>query len=67
MKPAQRRESLKQALVGAAERMIATQGLSGLRARALADTVGCAVGAIYNVVADLDELILLVNSRTIAA
>ncbi|MFL5045258.1 MAG: TetR/AcrR family transcriptional regulator [Xanthobacteraceae bacterium] len=58
---------LKQALLGAAERTIATQGLSGLRARALAHKVGCAVGAIYNVVADLDELILLVNSRTIAA
>jgi AcrR family transcriptional regulator len=67
MKPAERRENLKQALVGAAERTIATQGLSGLRARALAHKVGCAVGAIYNVVADLDELILLVNSRTIAA
>ena len=50
MKPAQRRENLKQALLGAAERTIATQGLSGLRARALADNVGCAVGAIYNVV-----------------
>ncbi|MFL5100615.1 MAG: TetR/AcrR family transcriptional regulator [Xanthobacteraceae bacterium] len=66
MKPAQRRENLKQALLGAAERTIATHGLSGLRARALANKVGCAVGAIYNVVADLDELILLVNSRTIA-
>ena len=42
-------------------------GLSGLKARALADEAGCAVGAIYNVVADLDELVLLANARTLAA
>ena len=35
--------------------------------RALADEAGCAVGAIYNVVADLDELILHANARTLAA
>src|SRR5262249_34941817 len=45
----------------------AAQGLGSLRARALADEAGCAVGAIYNVVADLDELIMLANSRTAAA
>src|SRR5215467_10070549 len=67
MKAAERRQNLKEALITAAERTIARQGLHGLRARDLADKVGCAVGAIYNVVADLDELILLVNSRTIAA
>jgi AcrR family transcriptional regulator len=67
MKTAERRENLKERLIAAAERTIATHGLSGLRARALAYRVGCAVGAIYNVVADLDELILFVNSRTIAA
>ena len=67
MDTASRREQLKEALIGAAARTIATQGLSGLKARTLADEVGCAVGAIYNVVADLDELTLLVNARTLAA
>jgi AcrR family transcriptional regulator len=67
MKTTQRRQNLKESLISAAERTIEAQGLGGLRARALADEVGCAVGAIYNVVADLDELILLVNSRTFAA
>jgi AcrR family transcriptional regulator len=62
-----RRAELKAALAAAAERTIETQGLRALRARALADEVGCAVGAIYNVVADLDDLVLLVNSRTLAA
>ena len=66
MKTAERRENLKESLIAAAERQISSNGLTGLRARALAYRVGCAVGAIYNVVADLDELILFVNSRTIA-
>jgi len=67
MNTATRREHLRDALIDAATRTIAEQGLSGLKARALADEVGCAVGAIYNVVADLDELVLLVNARTLAA
>src|SRR5262249_53527199 len=67
MKAAERRQNLKDSLISAAERTIATSGLSGLRARALAYKVGCAVGAIYNVVHDLDELILFVNARTFAA
>jgi AcrR family transcriptional regulator len=66
-KTADRRQALKDVLVTAAERAIASEGLGALRARDLAAEAGCAVGAIYNVVADLDELILLVNSRTFAA
>src|SRR5882724_5558299 len=62
-----RREHLRDALTDAAARAIAQYGLSGLKARALADEAGCAVGAIYNVVADLDELVLLANARTLAA
>jgi AcrR family transcriptional regulator len=62
-----RREHLREALTDAAARAIAQHGLSGLKARALADEAGCAVGAIYNVVADLDELVLLANARTLAA
>jgi AcrR family transcriptional regulator len=62
-----RREAVRAALVAAAERAIAWDGLTGLRARDLAREAGCAVGAIYNAVRDLDELILLVNARTLAA
>ena len=64
---AERRATLKAALVAAAERAIMREGLGGLRARALAQEVGCAVGAIYNVVKDLDDLVLLVNAKTLAA
>jgi AcrR family transcriptional regulator len=63
---AERRAQLRSALVAAAEQRIAAQGLGGLRARDLAADAGCAVGAIYNAVQDLDELILAVNSRTLA-
>lgn len=61
-----RRSNLKDALIDAAEQAISRDGLAGLRARALAEEVGCAVGAIYNVVADIDELIFAVNERTLA-
>jgi AcrR family transcriptional regulator len=63
----QRRARLRDALVSAAEQAVARQGLGALRARALAEEVGCAVGAIYNVVEDLDDLVLLVNARTLTA
>jgi AcrR family transcriptional regulator len=62
-----RRARLRESLVTAAEQAIAQQGLGSLRARALAEQVGCAVGAIYNVVEDLDDLVLLVNARTLTA
>ena len=62
-----RRRQLRDSLIDAAERTIAAGGLRGLRARELADEVGCAVGAIYNVFADLDDLVFAVNARTLAA
>ena len=52
-------------LILAAERMIASRGLAGLKTRDLAREIGCANGAVYNLVADVDELILRVGSRTL--
>lgn len=63
-KVAARRERQLDALIGAAENKIETHGLAGVKARELADEIGIALGAIYNLVADLDELVLLVNLRT---
>jgi AcrR family transcriptional regulator len=65
-KAGSRRRKLRDALVDAAERTIEAEGLRGLKARELAYKVGCAVGAIYNVVTDLDDLIYAVNARTLA-
>jgi AcrR family transcriptional regulator len=67
MKTADRKQILKMALIAAAERAVAARGFAGLNARNLAAEAGCAVGAIYNVVDDLDDLALAVNSRTHAA
>jgi AcrR family transcriptional regulator len=67
MSTAERRQNLKDALIDSAERVIASLGLDGLKARELAAEVGCAVGAIYNAVDDLDDLVLAVNARTLSA
>ncbi|MBR0991804.1 TetR/AcrR family transcriptional regulator [Bradyrhizobium japonicum] len=64
-KALERREKLRSDLILAAERMIADRGLSGLKTRDLAREIGCANGAVYNLVADMDELILRVGSRTL--
>ena len=45
--------------------MIAERGLAGLKTRDLAREIGCANGAVYNLVADVDELVLRVGSRTL--
>jgi hypothetical protein len=66
VKTTERRERQRKALVLAAERTIAEKGLAGLKARDLADAIGCSLGAIYNLVQDMDELVLRVGSRTLA-
>ena len=53
-------------MIKAAERSISAAGLAGLKTRDLAREIGCANGAVYNLVANMDELILLVGSRTLA-
>jgi len=63
---AARRERQRIQLIDAAERAIAEKGLTGLKARELAQEIGCALGAIYNLVEDMDELVLRVGSRTLA-
>jgi len=60
-----RRRKLRDALIHAAQRTIAKEGLRGMKARELAYKVGCAVGAIYNVFTDLDDLIFAVNALTL--
>ncbi|MDP5084671.1 MAG: TetR/AcrR family transcriptional regulator [Yoonia sp.] len=59
-----RRQELRDTLIAIAERTIAADGLTALRARDLASEAGCAVGAIYNVFGDLTDLVLAVNART---
>jgi AcrR family transcriptional regulator len=64
-KTLERREKLRESLVSAAEKAIAVKGLAGLKTRDLARKIGVANGAVYNLVEDVDELILRVGSRTL--
>ena len=66
-KVAARREVLRKTLIGNARRRIAADGLAALRARDLAADAGCAVGAIYNVFGDLNDMVLAVNAQTFQA
>jgi AcrR family transcriptional regulator len=65
-KALERRAKLRESLIEAAERAIAARGLAGVRSRELAQEIGCANGGIYNLVENLDELVLRVGSRTLA-
>ena len=62
-----KREDLKDRLIEAAQARIRASGLQGLRARDVTADAGCALGALYNAFADLDDLILHVNSLTLAS
>ena len=62
----ERRAAQREALVEAAEKLIAMGGLGALKARDLASEIGVALGALYNLVPDLDALNMRVASRTLA-
>ena len=64
-KKSAKRAALKERLTDAAEGLIAENGLRGLKARDIAARAQCALGGLYTAVDGLDQLILLVNSRTL--
>ena len=59
-----RRKALREELIKSADRRIGEDGLANLRAKDLAKDAGCALGAIYNIFDDLDQLVLAVNALT---
>ncbi|NSX56174.1 TetR/AcrR family transcriptional regulator [Parasulfitobacter algicola] len=59
-----RREDLRVRLIEIAEKRISEGGITHVRARDLATEAECAVGAIYNVFGDLNDIIIAVNGRT---
>ena len=65
-KTLEKREKLRSELLEAAESIIAAKGLMGLKTRELAQQIGVANGAVYNLVDDVDDLVLRVSSRTLA-
>lgn len=60
-----KRDALRTRLILAAESEIVDHGLQGLKARSVTTKAGCALGALYNAVSDLDGLVILVNSKTL--
>src|SRR2546428_14067626 len=64
-KALERREKLRENLILAAERSISGGGLAALKSRELAQEIGCSNGAVFNLVNEMDELVLLVGSRTL--
>jgi AcrR family transcriptional regulator len=66
MKRDLKRDDLKARLIAAARNRMTRSGLSGLRARDIADEAGCALGSLYNAFADLDDLIFEACAKTLA-
>lgn len=60
------RQELRGAILAVATEMVQENGFAGLSIRKIATKIGCAVGTIYNVYANLDEIILTINSVTLA-
>jgi AcrR family transcriptional regulator len=61
------REELYELALDAAERIIETEGLKSLAVRRVASEIGYTHGTLYNVFADLDDLIVHLNGRTLDA
>lgn len=59
------RDALREKLIAIAEALVTQGGPEALTARALAAHIGYSLGHVYNLVDDLNELILLVNARTL--
>ncbi len=59
------REELKDMILQSAWGIIGQEGFEGLTARKIAKDVGYAPGTIYNLFDSLDDLYLLINSRTL--
>jgi AcrR family transcriptional regulator len=61
---ADRRQAQLEALIAAAEKRICETGTHTLKARDLAGDIGVALGGLYNIVQDMDDLLLQITVRT---
>lgn len=59
------RGELREMALEAAERILVEDGVENLTVRRVADRIGCSVGTLYNNFANLDDLILSVDARTL--
>jgi AcrR family transcriptional regulator len=51
-------------IVDAGRELIREKGIEGIRARPIADKIGYAVGTLYNVFDDLDDIVEFINADT---
>ena len=65
MEMSAKRKAQRELLIEAVERKIERDGFAELRIRELAAEVGIALGGVYNLVEDMNQLILLVSERTL--
>lgn len=63
----EKREDLKARLLEAARDRIERHGVANLRARDVTQDAGCALGGLYSAYADLNDVIIHVNSTTLKA
>lgn len=59
-------QELHGTILTVATEIIKDKGMRSLSARKIAREIGCAVGTIYNVFSNIDEIILTINATTIA-
>lgn len=65
-KQTDRRDALRERILTAAEARIVSGGVATLRARDVMADAGAALGGLYNAFADLDDVVVHVNSRSLA-
>ena len=59
------REELKELIIQSTWDIVADQGIKGLSARKIADSIGYAPGTIYNIFTSMDDLIVHLNTKTL--
>jgi len=59
------REELKELILDSAADIVKQEGLAALTARRVADAIGYSPGTLYNLFANLDDLVLHLNGRTL--
>lgn len=59
-------EELRENIIKTATEIVRTEGMGSLSIRKISKSIGCAIGTIYNAFKSLDEIILTINSETMA-
>jgi AcrR family transcriptional regulator len=59
------RDALRERALEAARRILTEEGLKGLNARRLANDIGVAVGTLYNLFENFEEIVLRLNLETL--